>query len=179
MARIPKPLPVEAKVRDKAEARVSAGARAKDKAGARAKEKVKVKAEDREPAVAGEATAEPIQTNDQSRRNIMPGFNQQGPMNQGPMTGGGRGTCANGSMPGATGFGSGRSRGPGFGARGSGGGFRRGRGFCQGQGWGQGYAPENAASPAPATRETLAQRADQLEAELNAVKEELANLSKS
>ncbi len=107
----------------------------------------------------------------------MPGFNQQGPMNQGPMTGGGRGTCANGPMPGSTGFERGRSNGPGFGARGAGGGFRRGRGFCQGQGGGRGYARESAASPAPVTRETLEQRADRLEAELNAVKEELANRS--
>jgi hypothetical protein len=109
----------------------------------------------------------------------MPGFNQQGPMNQGPMTGGGRGTCANGPMQGTTGFGRGRANGPGFGTEGAGAGFRRGRGAYQGQRWGQGYAPGNAASPAPATRETLAQRADQLEAELNAIKEELANLSKS
>ncbi|MBI9090259.1 MAG: DUF5320 domain-containing protein [Desulfobacterium sp.] len=116
----------------------------------------------------------------------MPGFNQQGPMNQGPMTGGRRGSCANGPMPGSAGFGSGRSRGPGFGnrgtgfeSRGAGSGFRRGRGFCQGQDWERDYARESAAPPPPVTRKTLEQRADRLETELNAVKEELANLSVS
>ncbi|MCP4116132.1 MAG: DUF5320 domain-containing protein [Desulfobacteraceae bacterium] len=103
----------------------------------------------------------------------MPGFNQQGPMNQGPRTGRGRGACANDPMSGSAGFGRGRSRG-------QGGGFRRGREFCQGQGWGRGYAPEeSAATPPPVTKETLQQRADALEAELKAVKEELAKHSDS
>ena len=93
-------------------------------------------------------------------------------MNQGPMTGRGRGTCANGA--GSTGFGN-----PQFGGQGYG--FRRGRGFGQGPGpgWGRGYAPVQGpvAAQAPISKEALRQRADILESELNAIKAALADLS--
>jgi hypothetical protein len=104
----------------------------------------------------------------------MPGFNQQGPTNQGPMTGRGRGNCVNGPMAGSTGFGNPQSGGLGYG-------FRRGRGFGQGPGpgWGRGYAPVQGpvAAQAPISKEALRQRAEILESELNSIKAALADLS--
>lgn len=94
----------------------------------------------------------------------MPGFNQQGPMNQGAMTGRGRGICVNGPAAGTAGFGA-----PGFGL-----GCRRGRGM----GLGQGYARQAPmAVQAESTMESLRLRAEALESELTAIKESLANLS--
>jgi len=99
----------------------------------------------------------------------MPGFNQQGPMNQGPMTGRGRGVCVNGPAAATTGFGAPRSQGYGLGCR-------RGRGM--GQGWGQGYGRQAPmAVQAETTMESLRLRAEALESELIAIKESLANLS--
>jgi len=66
----------------------------------------------------------------------MPGFNQTGPMGQGPMTGRGRGVCTTNQA----GFGTSSTGSPGFG-RGMGfrRGFRRGPGFggigYRGRGW--------------------------------------------
>ncbi|SDU56947.1 DUF5320 domain-containing protein [Desulfobacula phenolica] len=105
----------------------------------------------------------------------MPGFNQQGPMNQGPMTGGGRGTCANGQMAGAAGFGNARFAGPGSGFRGG----RGGRSFGRGPGCGRWYSQVPVTASAPVTKQVLQQRADILESELNAIKEQLASLSDS
>ena len=102
----------------------------------------------------------------------MPGFNRNGPMNKGQMTGRGRGICTNGAMAGSTGFANTQFRCPGF-RRGSG--QRQG----QGQGLGRGYARAPMTSPLSVNRENLQQRADQLEAELNAIKEELTNISDS
>lgn len=96
----------------------------------------------------------------------MPGFNQQGPMNQGAMTGRGRGICVNGPAAPTTGFGGTRFPGYGFGCR-------RGRGMGLGRGYGQ--APM--AVQAESTMESLRLRADALESELRAIKESLANLS--
>ena len=101
----------------------------------------------------------------------MPGFNKNGPMNQGQMTGRGRGNCTNGAAAGSNGFADRQFRCQGF---------RRGRGQGQGQGQGQGlgggYASSPATSPGSVARENLQLRADQLEAELNAIKEELSNV---
>ncbi len=97
----------------------------------------------------------------------MPGFNQQGPMNQGSMTGRGMGACTNGTKPASTGFVT-----PGR----AGMGFRRGRGCGQGARFGAGYGQRPMAAPAAVSKEGLMQRADLLESELNAIKEELANL---
>lgn len=97
----------------------------------------------------------------------MPGFNQQGPNNQGPMTGRGMGRCTNDPVATSTNFGGGQFRGQGAG-------FRRGR--CQGIGRGQGYAQGPMATQAPGTMEDLKLRAQTLESELNAVKEALAKL---
>ncbi len=97
----------------------------------------------------------------------MPGFNQRGPMNEGPMTGRGRGVCTGAVDPGQ-GFGSAMGRGRGYGRRG-----------CQAPGWGRGYGQWNMPTPAPVTvtKDTLHQRAAMLEAELAAIKEQLNNFS--
>lgn len=106
----------------------------------------------------------------------MPGFNQQGPMNQGPMTGRGMGACTNGTRPASSGLST-----PGPGRAGMG--FRRGRGCGQGAGFGQGgrfgagYGQRPMAAQPAVSKEGLMQRADLLESELNVIKEELANLA--
>lgn len=74
---------------------------------------------------------------------IMPGYDGTGPRGEGPMTGGGFGSCAPGGIgygrSFGRGFGPGRGRGygPGFGP-----GFGGGRGYGRGPGWrsGQPYA---------------------------------------
>jgi hypothetical protein len=81
----------------------------------------------------------------------MPGFNKRGPENQGPMTGRNMGNCARNQASGQPGFG-----------RGCG----NGRGMRNAQ---QYMPPQQTAS----TKEDLAQRARDLEKELNAVKQEL------
>lgn len=72
--------------------------------------------------------------------------------------------------------GKGQGKGRGQGKRGQG--RRQGQGG-QGRGPGWGYSQGPAAASAPATKEVLQQRADMLESELNAIKEQLANLSDS
>ncbi|MCD4675159.1 MAG: DUF5320 domain-containing protein [Desulfobacula sp.] len=101
----------------------------------------------------------------------MPGFNQRGPMNEGPMTGRGQGVCGRGAGIGAQGstfdtMGYGRGRGNG----------RRGG---QGPGWGRDYGQMDTVSPPPATKESLTRRAQTLEQELDAIKNELTKLSKA
>ena len=127
----------------------------------------------------------------------MPGFNQQGPANQGPMTGRGMGKCANGPMADSPNFSNPADRGLGLGfrrGRGSGQGRGRGMGPCWGQGQGNGYgqAPMSAQAPGTMGRNTMQAntmpsntledlnlRAERLESELNAIKESIATLSKS
>ena len=106
----------------------------------------------------------------------MPGFNQQGPENQGAMTGRGMGRCTNSPMANSTNFGGGQGRGRrcGFG-RGRGQMTGRGQGFNQGQR----YAQSPMAAQAPADMEDLKLRASALESELNAIKETLTTLSNS
>ncbi len=98
----------------------------------------------------------------------MPGLNQRGPENMGPMTGRRMGRCVTGSpqdpaVYSGQGFGYGRGRGcgRGFGPRGRGAAF-----------WGAPAGPV-----APQTKEDLNLRAKALEQELEAVKNELKNLS--
>ncbi|WP_022666722.1 DUF5320 domain-containing protein [Desulfospira joergensenii] len=93
----------------------------------------------------------------------MPGYNQRGPENMGPMTGRGMGRCMTGSDrdPVRTGraYGAGNGRGR-----------RCGRGFARGA------APWSGA-PAQVTREDLTLRARALEKELEAVNQELKSYS--
>lgn len=88
----------------------------------------------------------------------MPGFNQQGPMNQGPMTGKGRGTCTD-----AHNFGPGTGRGRGC---------RRGRARTGEPG---GYGPGFNANQGAYATDDLLNRKAMLEAELKAVKEQIKN----
>ncbi len=98
----------------------------------------------------------------------MPGLNQMGPENMGPMTGRRMGRCAGGNV-----------QGPAYG-RGFGTGYWRSRG-C-GRGFGpraRGVAPWSgpAAAPTPLTKEDLALRAQALEKQLEAVRKDLDSLS--
>jgi hypothetical protein len=160
-------------------ARESVKARVKDKERARAG--VKARAAEKATEVADGAIDSP--TNNQSRRYIMPGFNQQGPRNQGPMTGRGMGMCAKSPMADSPNFSNPAGRGLGLG-------FRRGRGFSQGRGrgmgpcWGQGYGQAATAAGEPGTMpantmEDLKLRAERLESELNAIRQGISALSGS
>ncbi|MCK5663575.1 MAG: DUF5320 domain-containing protein [Thiotrichaceae bacterium] len=100
----------------------------------------------------------------------MPGFNKNGPTNQGQMTGRGRGNCTNnGASTRSNGFTDRQFRCQGL---------RRGRGQGQwqeqGQGLRRGYASSPSTNPDSVARENLQLRADQLESELNAIKEKLS-----
>lgn len=101
----------------------------------------------------------------------MPGFNQRGPMNEGPMTGGGRGICtgsvSRGGWAGAGGF---QGYGPGMGRR-------QGRRGCWGGGRGFGMAGGQQPAYPVSDRESLKTRARFLEDELAAIKEELNKFS--
>jgi len=110
----------------------------------------------------------------------MPGLNQRGPENMGPMTGRKMGRCVTETTTAGQGFGPGMGQGYGFG-----GGFGRGRGCGRGFGRGRGggwaapaapgsYAPGPAA---PVTKEDLSLRAQALEQELEAVKKQLKGVS--
>ncbi len=103
----------------------------------------------------------------------MPGFNQRGPRNEGPMTGWGRGICTGNGDPGYGSAGR-RGRGMGMGIR-----CRGGRGGYGGGGRGMGFGASQAGY-APAgnvdIKEDLRARADMLEAELSAIKNQLNDL---
>lgn len=107
----------------------------------------------------------------------MPGFNQRGPMNEGPMTGRGMGQCS-GAYTQETGTpanmawnapGYGQGRGMGMGRRG-----------CQpprrGMGRGRGAQMQMTPQAPPPTKASLAARAQQLEAELKAIQNELKQM---
>jgi len=102
----------------------------------------------------------------------MPGFNQRGPMNEGPMTGGGRGICT-GTVDPAQGF-AGRGNARGMGRQGG----RRG---CQAPGRGRGAGQWAGTSPAMGSvnQDTLQNSVNMLEAELAALKNQLKNQSES
>lgn len=115
----------------------------------------------------------------------MPGFNQRGPMNDGPVSGKGRGLCTGEFNPGqgvAGGYG---EMGRGFGRRG---GQARGwensrRGFSwgnnRGGGRGRNFGPWAAPAQTVSVREILQERADLLEAELKEIKNQLNKLTES
>ncbi len=93
----------------------------------------------------------------------MPGFNRRGPENQGPMTGWGRGLCTgNAGYAGYdTGYGPGYGRG-------------RGRRWAQGGFGGRGMRGRQAVAPAaPESPDELKQRAEWLESELAAIRQQL------
>ncbi|WP_299981242.1 DUF5320 domain-containing protein [Desulfobacula sp.] len=105
----------------------------------------------------------------------MPGFNQRGPMNEGAMTGRGRGNCTGAGNPDQ-----------GFAGRGNvmGMGRQRGkRGYQDAPGQGMGGGRWAGAAPAPITasgnQDTLQNSVDRLETELAALKNQLKNLSES
>lgn len=105
----------------------------------------------------------------------MPAGDRTGPMGMGPMTGRGAGYCGGQGSPGwgsGAGFGRGYGRGGGFGFRGGFGG--RGRGMRGGYGWGP-VGP--GAAPAMDEDAALRQRADLLQAELDAVRRRLDDLN--
>ncbi len=116
----------------------------------------------------------------------MPGFNQRGPMNEGPMTGRGRGNCTTGANTGKGVAGRPdtiRYGAVGYGGMGYGMGMARRRGRCgdPAPGWGRGQGrwagPEPmAASP---SENELVTRTNMLEAELAALKQQLKDLSES
>lgn len=99
----------------------------------------------------------------------MPGFNQRGPENQGPMTGWGRGTCRTNYepdqlefTPGGMGYGDGRR-----------GRFGCGRGF----GGNRRFGRQQAVRETYSSRQVLKDRADMLEEELARVKAQLKKQS--
>ena len=103
----------------------------------------------------------------------MPGFNQRGPMNEGAMTGRGRGNCV-GSTDSAQGF-AGRGNAMGMGRQRG----RRGYQEAPGQGMrgGRWAAPD---PPADSINQNALQNSvDMLEAELEALKNQLKDLSES
>lgn len=104
----------------------------------------------------------------------MPGFNQRGPMNEGPATGRRRGFCT-----GAVETGQGFSRRENAGGYGIGMARRQGRRGCLATGWGGGVDPRPAPINASVVENTLQDRADRLEAELAEVKIQLKRLSES
>ena len=107
----------------------------------------------------------------------MPGFNQKGPMNEGPMTGRGMGQCS-GAYTQDTGTSANMAwNAPGFGY-GQGRGMGRGRRGCQAprRGMGRGAQMQMAPQAPPPTKASLAARAQQLEAELEAIKKELKQM---
>lgn len=102
---------------------------------------------------------------DKKGGDIMPGFNQRGPENQGPMTGRRQGRCADNDNAGD------------FGRRCQGGRSRRGnRGMANAQ-WNR--PAQQTPNSFVDNKEALKQRAQNLENELQAIKQELNNLSNS
>lgn len=97
----------------------------------------------------------------------MPGFNQKGPMNEGPMTGRKRGTCTSAAVDPGQGF-AGRGMGRGMGRRGC-------RTPDRGMGGGQWNSP--APTPDSVDQDTLQNRVNMLEAELSAIKDQLRTRS--
>lgn len=98
----------------------------------------------------------------------MPGFNQRGPMNEGPMTGRGRGRCTD-SADFEQGF-PGRGNAAGMGRQ-----YGR-RGF-QAQARGRGYGQWTPPVAGSGNQETLQDSVDRLEKELTAIKDQLKDLT--
>ncbi|MBU1194526.1 MAG: DUF5320 domain-containing protein [Proteobacteria bacterium] len=107
----------------------------------------------------------------------MPGFNQRGPANQGPMTGRGRGVCTGNSNLDQGFSAGGYPMGRGAGRRGC---MGSGRRNGQGIGWGQNAGRwATGSAPAVSTRTALQNRADMLEAQLAEIKNQLDNNDQS
>lgn len=109
----------------------------------------------------------------------MPGFNQRGPMNEGPMTGRRMGRCTGAyseeyTDTGWNAPGAGRGRGMGMGRRGGRQAPRWGMNMNMrsGMGWGG----RSAAPPPEPTKQSLSARAQQLEAELASIKTQLKEM---
>ena len=102
-------------------------------------------------------------TDNEQGGTIMAGLNQQGPMNEGPMTGRSRGLCANNVQ-------SGQGRGQMMG-------MGRGRGRCQLGGRGMGFNQQFDQPPQQSTapESALQNRVNTLEAELLELKKQLQN----
>jgi len=98
----------------------------------------------------------------------MPGFDQTGPMGQGPMTGRGMGRCA-GAAPGY-GFGFGRGRGFGCFPRGMG----YGRGFGFGRGFGRGFGFAGTAQVSE--KDALTAEIERLDQEKKLLKQRLSEI---
>ncbi len=101
----------------------------------------------------------------------MPGFNQRGPMNEGPMTGGGRGYCTGGGNA-TQGF-AGRGNAMGMGRQ------RGRRGYQEAPGQGLGAGRWTGPATDSANQTTLQNSVDRLETELAELKNQLKNLSES
>lgn len=102
----------------------------------------------------------------------MPGFNQRGPLNEGPMTGRGRGKCTE-AFDQTQSF-AGRPNAMGMGRQ-------AGRRGYQPPGWGRGYGQWTGTAPAMGSvnQDALQNSVDKLEAELAELKNQLKNLSES
>ncbi len=97
----------------------------------------------------------------------MPGLNQRGPMNEGPMTGRKRGSCTGAAVDPGQGFAD-RGMGRGMGRRG-----------CQTPGRGRGGGQWSSPAPMPGSTDqnALQNRVNMLEAELSAIKDQLRTRS--
>lgn len=96
----------------------------------------------------------------------MPGFDGSGPLNQGPMTGRGRGIC-NGNRPS-----------PGFRRFGRNGSFGPGKGCGRGRGFGfRAYSYPQGSGQTEINKAYLEEKAAYLQDELNAIHDELANMN--
>ncbi len=104
----------------------------------------------------------------------MPGLNQRGPLNEGPMTGGRRGICTSTDTSGK------RFSGRGAAGRRPGTGRRLGKRGCQGYGWQMSFDEEFDRPPVQqaATEDSFVNRVALLESELAEIKNKLENLSK-
>ena len=100
----------------------------------------------------------------------MPGFNQRGPMNEGPMTGRARGNCSGQAGNGQRFYGRGNAMGMG----------RQNNRSGQAVGRGRGYGRRDLFSPAADSdaAESLQNSVDALRAELAAVKQQIKELSR-
>ena len=105
----------------------------------------------------------------------MPGINQRGPMNDGPMTGRGRGVCT-GNVAAGQGFANGSGMGRGLGRRGC---QALGRQNSRGRGWAGDCGPWASPVPTVSTEAILQNKAAMLEAELAEIKNQLNKLSES
>lgn len=106
----------------------------------------------------------------------MPGRDNTGPMGNGPMSGRGMGNCNRPATDQGTNQQQGRGLGRGQG-RGLGQGGGQGRGLGQGAGQGRGLGRQNLTSSVDEKKQ-LQQQAENLQAELNSIKNRLSEMEK-